>query len=726
MSIKKGAVDVVDRYKGADLVERVYQGDKLIFDAYTELSGELPMAFRSRAAHNLKNYRIHGTTEGAGAETENLFDKNAKNTENGYLATSYLTQSNDILGNNSFIVSEYIPVEPNSDYYLSSVVTYGTSTGLCFYDENKIYISGVRLYAGGEATTNITTPNECMYIRTSVQVSQSVLETAMITKGSTAPTSYIPYGYKLPLTVTSNELTENLLLMDDLLNAPSSKTPWSSSMVDHLLTLSLKPNTTYTCFSNGTGSTSGGSSNRSLFINAGADNAVFINHPVSFTTSNDGLLYVVLYDPNNRENATQYFNGTAWAWLYEGEYTTQQSYIPYRYSTDIPVYIGSTKLGEEEYVDYEEQKVYKRTENLVSFDEVMASSSGTFPGSSSTVVFDHLLTLQVDPSTTYTMYSDGAGSTTGTANENRSVYFMTSSASGAVFNGNPVTAQSTNEGYVYVAFASNRSNAEQYNKGSKHFWLLKGNAPQASYIPYLQPTDPPVPLPPIPTYKGENTLSSTETLVEVTAKGRINAIYRRVEYLQSNGTQIIVTDLVPSSSDRYVLDVQFTASTESGGSRPFFGCRREKSGALYTIFACNFGNPADTQVYFYSYHTSSDGAVLSVDRSVKLNRNVLSLYNQSITYGGNSVTVSVTAPTDMDLPIALFGIVNGESRSNILPFSDSQMTLYGFSVYDSTSSLTHEFIPVERDDGELGMLDTVTGVFYTNAGTGTFEKGEYI
>ena len=39
--------------------------------------------------------------------------------------------------------------------------------------------------------------------------------------------------------------------------------------------------------------------------------------------------------------------------------------------------------------------------------------------------------------------------------------------------------------------------------------------------PYLQPTDPPVPLPPIPTYKGENTLSSMETLGEVTIKGKI-------------------------------------------------------------------------------------------------------------------------------------------------------------------------------------------------------------
>lgn len=41
---------------------------------------------------------------------------------------------------------------------------------------------------------------------------------------------------------------------------------------------------------------------------------------------------------------------------------------------------------------------------------------------------------------------------------------------------------------------------------------------------YLVPTDPPVPLPAINTYKGENTLSSTETLGEVTVKGRIKEV----------------------------------------------------------------------------------------------------------------------------------------------------------------------------------------------------------
>lgn len=41
---------------------------------------------------------------------------------------------------------------------------------------------------------------------------------------------------------------------------------------------------------------------------------------------------------------------------------------------------------------------------------------------------------------------------------------------------------------------------------------------------YLVPTDPPVPFPSITAYKGENTLSSTETVGEVSVTGKIKEI----------------------------------------------------------------------------------------------------------------------------------------------------------------------------------------------------------
>ena len=54
--------------------------------------------------------------------------------------------------------------------------------------------------------------------------------------------------------------------------------------------------------------------------------------------------------------------------------------------------------------------------------------------------------------------------------------------------------------------------------------LVKGSTAPQSYIPYLQPTEPPAPLPAINAYQGENTLSSTETVGTVTVKGRISEV----------------------------------------------------------------------------------------------------------------------------------------------------------------------------------------------------------
>lgn len=50
--------------------------------------------------------------------------------------------------------------------------------------------------------------------------------------------------------------------------------------------------------------------------------------------------------------------------------------------------------------------------------------------------------------------------------------------------------------------------------------------------------------------------------------------------------------------------------------------------------------------------------------------------------------------------------------------------IYWCQLYDG-ENLLHNFIPCYRkSDGEIGMYDTVSKTFYTNAGTGTFLKGE--
>jgi hypothetical protein len=234
--------------------------------------------------------------------------------------------------------------------------------------------------------------------------------------------------------------------------------------------------------------------------------------------------------------------------------------------------------------------------------------------------------------------------------------------------------------------------------------------------------------PPIYGWHVDPTISDPYQAVTYLADARNKesaSLYRQVEYLKSTGTQIIVTDIIPTMTERYELDLKFTSSEGQAGEKIFFGAWQFKNGTTYTRFICNWvKNNTDFTIGCYLF---SDGAFTTLPTNVKTNRNVLSLFGQSGTYGTTALeNVSATYPADIDLPLALFGITYGETSSDILPYSDSQMTLYAFKVFNG-NELRHNMLPTERtSDGELGLFDTITGKFYVNAGTGTFEKGSYI
>lgn len=92
------------------------------------------------------------------SEPYNLFD-GVITIENGYLK-----QDGGLSGSNNFDISDYIKVVGGTNYTLENVS--GGNPSICFYDENKNYISGVGY--SGETTINITTPNNCSYVRFSI------------------------------------------------------------------------------------------------------------------------------------------------------------------------------------------------------------------------------------------------------------------------------------------------------------------------------------------------------------------------------------------------------------------------------------------------------------------------------------------------------------------------------------------------------------------------------
>ena len=172
------------------------------FPDYT-ITGTLPLSFNSRVAGALKNYRIYGDSDGSGVQTENLFDYTAQDTDNGFRANKYLNGVGGVNDSSNHNISEYIEIEPSTVYSLCQPRAQ-LAVSMCFYNSEKSFISSV---VEGNAITTVTSPANAKYVRFTILISyQSEI---MFVLGSTAPASYIPYGYKIPISLSDGTSTSN-------------------------------------------------------------------------------------------------------------------------------------------------------------------------------------------------------------------------------------------------------------------------------------------------------------------------------------------------------------------------------------------------------------------------------------------------------------------------------------------------------------------------------------
>lgn len=187
----------------------------------SEVTGPLPLTINSDGTA-LIDYRIYGNTvqtgtptpenpimpEGVGERTENLFDKdNTEGIENEY----YIDRTT---GNKVHDLQYYIsaPIAVTSEetycwiFSLDGTVHGAPTAGFFDASDNQI---GVASHGAPIKNFAFTTPVNCAYIRASVY--KYDIGEAMLVKGSTAPTSYIPYGYKLPMVSRTENLWDSEL-----------------------------------------------------------------------------------------------------------------------------------------------------------------------------------------------------------------------------------------------------------------------------------------------------------------------------------------------------------------------------------------------------------------------------------------------------------------------------------------------------------------------------------
>lgn len=204
--------------------------------------------------------------------------------------------------------------------------------------------------------------------------------------------------------------------------------------------------------------------------------------------------------------------------------------------------------------------------------------------------------------------------------------------------------------------------------------------------------------------------------------------YQQVEYIEGTGTQYIDTEFYPYDK-KYVMTAKIKSSvvptiTENKYYRIFGNLSAE--------------NPAETTLYRYQYRGFNDGTLITTDAvccgtAVKGEAPALLIWQDytdyEITVDGVDKTYSINGKT---------GTYQGTQATYISQYSIKLMTVsvtatrdimkfYGFKIKDEVGNLLVDMYPCyRRSDNVMGMYDVVRNRFFTNAGTGTFLKGENV
>ena len=183
--------------------------------------------------------------------------------------------------------------------------------------------------------------------------------------------------------------------------------------------------------------------------------------------------------------------------------------------------------------------------------------------------------------------------------------------------------------------------------------------------------------------------------------------YKRLEYIQSTGTQYVDSRFKPNNNSRVVLDFEPTAAYSSIVG--IFGTRNENSGTAANMFVF-WNNGANT------FRTDYFGTQKTMTVSTLLARQTVDKDKNVTTIG--SVSASNTASTGQCSNNLYLFCTNAAGTENYF----AKLKLYSCKIYDN-GTIIRDYIPCQAAGGEIGLWDDVNGVFYSNAGTGTFEAG---
>lgn len=179
--------------------------------------------------------------------------------------------------------------------------------------------------------------------------------------------------------------------------------------------------------------------------------------------------------------------------------------------------------------------------------------------------------------------------------------------------------------------------------------------------------------------------------------------YTQLRYIQSSGTQYINTGFNPNQNTRVTISFEPTVSVAWRGA---FGARNGTNIAEYAI---DFSDATKIRSMYGTEGMEVTVPSMTSRFEVDKNKNTCTI---------NGTVLTHTAQTfQATCPMHLFSKNTTGTAWGVLA-----MKLYSCQIYDN-GTLIRDFVPAKNSGGTVGLYDTVNGVFYTNAGNGTFTAG---
>ena len=199
--------------------------------------------------------------------------------------------------------------------------------------------------------------------------------------------------------------------------------------------------------------------------------------------------------------------------------------------------------------------------------------------------------------------------------------------------------------------------------------------------------------------------------------------YVPVEYIESNGTQYIDTNLILGSDYGFKVKCRYTDDRPMDGSTHmhwFFGSRVAAYDSAFGILFNYYGTPSSattlnmmclgSQVYEWaSDYRQKDVTFELNDRNFYIDDSLVHTFNEEV--------------FECKFPLyILWNNQNGTGESGRKPYG----RIYYFTLYKN-GEIVNDFVPCYRkSDNVIGMYDIITDTFHVNKGTDEFLKGDKI